>query len=279
MRVMIWCMMLGLLCAHPAQGGTVDTVEPGIRFELRQSYETKDMRGDFESGSSHGHSTMIEQVIALRDGGIELVYDEVDASNRRQWQFPIRVFKPANGAFVLLNAAELEARVDPWLAKANWTREICAQWIFTWNAFKIDCDPQSALELVNGYSLWQDNLRAEAPFQTEGLKGAPPLKLERSDANGSVYVVTGSLDPDQLKLKKAETAVIVARISGEVITQEKALESLVNVEISGTMTVRFVVTSAGLVMKRIDQTEVRTTEDGEVEVSIATTTLERKRLQ
>ncbi len=279
MRIMIWGMTVGLLCAYPTWACTADSIEPGTRFELRQSYETKDMRGDFESGSSHGHSTLIEQVVALRDGGIELVYDEVDASNRRQWQFPIRVFKPANGALVLLNAAELEASVDPWLAKANWTREICAQWIFTWNAFKIDCDPQSALEIVNGYSLWHDTLRAEMPFQTEGLKGAPPLKLERSDANGSVYVVTGSLDPELLKLKKAETAVIVARISGEVITQEKALESLVNVEISGTITVRFVVALSGLVVKRIDQTEVRTTEAGEVEVSTATTTLERRRLQ
>lgn len=132
---------------------------------------------------------------------------------------------------------------------------------------------------MNSYSLWQDNMRAEAPFRMEGLKGAPPLKLERSDASGSVYVVTGSLDSDLLRDEKAKSAVIVARISGEVLTQEKALESLMHVEISGTIAVRFMVTPAGLVMKRIDQTEVRTTEAGEVEIRTATTTLERRRLQ
>jgi hypothetical protein len=220
------------------------------------------MRGDSETGNSHGHSTLIENVIASRDGGIELVYDEVDPTNRRQWQFPIRVFKPANGAFVLLNAAELEARVDPWLAKATWTREICTQW----------------MEIVNGYCLWSNTLRADAPFQMEGMAGAVPLKLERNDEAGSVYVVTGSLDPDLLRLDKAKAAVIVAGFSGEVITQEQALESLAKVEISGTITVRFVVTPSGLVTKRIDQTEVRTTEKGEVEVRTATTTLERRRL-
>ncbi len=255
------------------------SVEPGARFEIRQSYQTEMKSDDGGSGSSQGHSTLIEQVVAIRDGGLELVYDEPDAEERRQWQFPVRVFKPTIGPFELLNRSELEARVDPWLAKAKWTREICEKWIFTWNAFKIECDPASALGIAESYSLWQDNLRDGAPFEIEGLLGSTTVRLESSDSGRSVFLAEGNLDPEWLKLEQANSDVIVAQISGGPITEEQALANLADWQFSGTLTVRFTVDPTGLVLERWQRSETRILDaSGNVEVRTATSTLTRRRL-
>lgn len=277
MKIRMIAVLLALFWANAIAAQPL--IEPGTRFEIRHSYQTETRDDNGGSGSSRGHSTLIEQVVTLRDDGIELVYDEPDADERREWQLPVRVFKPANGPFELLNRAELEARVDPWLAKAKWTREICEKWVFTWNAFKIDCDPASALGIVEGYSLWQDNLREGAPFKMEGLLGSPRIRLERSDADGSVFVVSGDFDPKWLKFEKVKTEVIVAHFSGEPITEEQAGEKLADWQFSGTVTVRFTVDPKGLVLERWQRSETRIVEaNGKIEVGTATSTLARRRL-
>lgn len=269
-------VLAALLGAGAAQA---QPIEPGARFELRRSYETRESTSDGGSGSSSGHSVLIEQVVSLRDGGIELIYDEVDGGDRRNWQLPVRVFKPATGAFELLNLAELEARVDPWLARWNWTREVCDKWGFTWTAFKVECDPQSALGIVESFNLWSDDLREGAPFHMEGLLGTPPVRLERSDATGSVYVVNGDLDPAVLRADQARSDVIVAQITGQPITEEQALANLAGTTFSGTVSIRFTVAPSGLVNERATQTETRTVPaNGVVETSNKTTTLTRRAL-
>ena len=102
-------------------------------------------------------------MIAARDTGIELEYDlsrDAKAEDRaRIWQFPARVFKPSNGPMQLLNASELEARLEVWLKAAGWDRSVCGRWIFTWNAFRIDCDPQSIIKAIEAIDLWSFDLR------------------------------------------------------------------------------------------------------------------------
>lgn len=269
-------IVLGLLVAVAAQA---QPAAPGSRFEIRQSYETSERHGETSSGSSQGHSTIIEQVVAYRDGGVELVYDAPADTQEREWQLPVRVFKPASGPFELLNAAELEARVDPWLAKANWTRDVCEQWIFTWNAFKIECDPASALEIIDGYALWPDDLRDGAPFRLDGWLGPAPLRLERGEAGASVYRVTGTFDPAVLKLDQAKADVVIGRIVGKPVTEEQALAALAGTQFSGTVEVRFRVAPSGLVLERTTQTETTTrSADGKEESGKRTSSLKRQRL-
>jgi hypothetical protein len=122
----------------------------GETYELTKSYDTSEQTSNGSSGSSRGHDTILERVIAARNTGIEFEYDfsnNAKAEDRaRNWQFPARVFKPSNGAMQLLNASELEVRLEGWLKAAGSDRSVCGRWIFTWNAFRIDCDPQSIIE-------------------------------------------------------------------------------------------------------------------------------------
>lgn len=272
-------LLITALCASSAQAQVPSAVEPGDRFEIVRSYRNYEKTNGTDSGNSSGHDTLVERIVALRDGGVELEYDVPTGEERREWQFPVRVFKPASGPMLLLNEAELAARVDPWLAKANWTREICGQWIFTWSAFKIECDPQSALDSVSGFSLWQDDLRAGAPFTIEYMFGSPHFELVTADANGSSYVVTVNLDPDQLRLRQAGRDVVVGQILGKPITQEEALKKYASEQFSGTVTVRFAVTASGLVIRRTDQFETRTVKaNGDIETHKGTTIIERRRI-
>src|SRR5436190_13766268 len=123
------------------------TTQIGDTYEIvRVSRSSQSFSGG-SSGSSHDRDTLIEHVIGVRENGLELEYDLTKAATAedraRDWRFPVRVLKPAGGQMQLLNRAELEMRVDGWLTKAKLPRSACGHWIFTWNAFRIECDPQS----------------------------------------------------------------------------------------------------------------------------------------
>src|SRR5690349_16872844 len=127
----------------------------GDTYEITMTRESAQQDSHGSSGSSHDKDTIIEQVIGLRADGLELEYDlpnTATADERaRDWQLPARVFKPFGGPAQLLNGAELEARVEAWLKAAGWLRTVCGHWIFTWDAFRIECDPHSVLKIVESF--------------------------------------------------------------------------------------------------------------------------------
>lgn len=88
--------------AQPSQ----PTSNLGREHVIIKSYETS-QTGDGSSGSSRGQDTLVERVVRVRDGGLELEYDlpnSVTAEDRaRSWQFPVRIFKPPAGPMQLLN--------------------------------------------------------------------------------------------------------------------------------------------------------------------------------
>jgi hypothetical protein len=124
----------------------------GDTYEITLTRESAQHGSAGSSGSSHDKDTIVERVIGLRADGLELQYDLPNAATAderaRNWQFPARVFKPFAGPAQLLNGPELEARVDGWLKAAGWPRTVCGHWIFTWNAFRIECDPQVAVTTI-----------------------------------------------------------------------------------------------------------------------------------
>jgi hypothetical protein len=77
----------------------------------------------------------------------------------RDWQFPARVFASSNRPLQLLNRLELEARVRSWLKRGGLTEALCGRWVFTWTGFKIECDPNSVLEMLETYNLRLSDLR------------------------------------------------------------------------------------------------------------------------
>ena len=135
----------------------------GGSYTVIRESKSEDSSTEGSSGSSFDRDTIIVRVISASVGGFELEYDLPPSASKQDrqvaWQFPARVFMPLTGAPQLLNGAELSKRVDVWRARAGWTREACGQWIFTWNAFKVECDPQSVVGMVVAFDLEPPELR------------------------------------------------------------------------------------------------------------------------
>lgn len=277
-RIAIVCAVATLVItavAAPAQ----PPLKAGEEFEIVKSYETSETRSDGGSSSSHGHDTLLERVIALRRDGVELEYDlskDSTAEDRaREWKFPARVLKPANGPARLLNRSELEARLDKWLKAANWTHEICGHWIFTWDAFQIDCDPDSVIPIVESYDVTSADLRDGVPYRTKEAR-EPGTLVRKSAGESEIYTAVMEIDPDAVRRARAETDVAVGEIMQKPVALEAALRERSKESVSGTVTVTFETGSAGRVHRSIKVTRIESkSPSGVSETQTATETIER----
>lgn len=255
----------------------------GDTYEIRLQYETESATDDgLSSGSSRGGNTLIERVIMVGENGVELEFDlppDISPEDRAaHWQFPVRVLKPMDGPMQLLNAQELESRIDAWLEAANWPREVCGGWIFTWNAFKIECDPLSVLATLQPFDLRLAHLHDGAMYRERGGTGPVPLRTERTGANGTTYVVETPIDVDLMRRERAETDLVVAEVSGDPIpTLEAAIQARAAERISGTITTTLDIDPQGRVIKRTKVVAVEIVgEDAVREQQTSTETVERR---
>jgi len=267
------------------QGSAAPAQEPpgpraGEVYELRLLRESSQTATDGSSGSTHDADVLVERVIAVREGGVELEFDlpeETTAEDRaRTWQFPVRVFKPAQGPLQLLNGPELEARVDRWLAAGGMTRESCGHWIFTWNAFRIECDPQSVMQLLAAVDLASHDLRDGTAFQEAGGLGGT-LRRESADRNGAVYVVEMAVDPQAVREERARADAAMREIMGDSPELGQAMHARTPDQISGTIKIRFETDAAGHVRRRTTVTELAMDgPGGRHETETVTETVERR---
>jgi hypothetical protein len=253
----------------------------GEEYEIRKSYETSEVRSDGGSGSSSGHDTLLERVIEVRPDGLELVFDlpkDATAQDRaREWKFPARVFKPSSGPMQLLNRPELEMRLENWLKAAKWTPEICGHWIFTWNAFRIDCDPQSVIPIIESYDLRSADLRDGASYKVTEARGPGTLARRSIGPDGAKFEAVMEIDPDGARRASAESDVAVGEIMGKPISLEAALRERSKESISGTILVTFETDAVGNVGRRTKVTKVEIkSPDGQTETRTATETTERR---
>jgi hypothetical protein len=279
----IVAVMAALLSpASALSQGRQSTPESGDEYEISRSYETSQQASDGSSGSSNGRDIIIERVIAVRDGGLELEYDlpkGTAAEDRaRQWQFPARVFQPASGPMQLLNIAELEARLEAWLKAAGLPRTACGRWIFTWNAFKIECDLKSVIEAIEAVDLRSVDLREGASYRDSEARGPGSLAKAAASAHGTSYTVTMDLDPEAVRRAKAESDVAVAEIMQKPVTLEAALGERAKESVSGTISVTFAADPAGNVRRRTKVIKIETQKpDGVTESETKSETVERSR--
>jgi hypothetical protein len=155
------------LTAIIARAGALSPApQVGDTYEITLAKDSAQQGSNGSSGNSHDKDTVIERVIGLRADGLELQYDLPIAATpedrARNWQFPALVFKPFGGPAQLLNGPELAARVEGWLKAAGLARTACGQWIFTWNAFRIECDPQTVIKTVQAFDLRSADVREES---------------------------------------------------------------------------------------------------------------------
>jgi hypothetical protein len=248
-------------------------------LQLTSKSETK---GSNSSGSSSGRDAMSVRTIAVRADGVEFEYDlppgTTAEDRQRNWQFPFRVFRPIDGGPIrLLNAPELDARVDKWLALGQMTREACGKWIFTWNAFKIECDPQSVLSTLAVFDP-QPQLLVEGALYSHSMAVKPTtLRYSAGPDGGSTYKTTLAIDADKVRQEKAEADVVVGQITGEPISAEQAQRKRAKMQVSGTIEVTLETDPSGNVIKRTVIYKMELIDaDGEGETSLTTEVLTRK---
>lgn len=204
----------------------------GDEVVIRKSYETSsEMSDGSSSGSSRGHDSLLERVVAMREDGRELIYDLPKSATKkdraRHWQFPAHVFQPNRGSIRLLNQGDLESRLATWLKSAGWDRSVCGRWVFTWNAFRIDCEPQSVIDTINSFDLRVSELGEGADYSD--VKAAAPGKLVRqaSEAKAATFTVEMNANPDVVRRARAESDVVVGEIVQKPVLFETALRERV----------------------------------------------------
>lgn len=255
----------------------------GDQHEIIMSYETAQQGSDGSSGSSSGRDAMLERVVAVSDLGFELEFDlprDATAEDRaRVWQYPARVLQPSTGIMQLLNGSELEGRVDRWLASAGLTREMCGRWIFTWNAFRIECDPNSVIADIEAINLLAVDLHEGAMYRHPGTLGSAPLSRTNDRAGGSTYSVKLDVDVDAVRRSRAEGDVAVGEMMQQPVTLENALRKRSEETVTGTVEVTFDVDAKGSPTRRTVVTTLETVKpDGVLETDRQTVTVERRPL-
>jgi hypothetical protein len=277
-------LALALGLAAPCAASERAPEQVGAVYELLLRHSSTSEGSDGSSSSSSGNDALIERVLEVTPAGLVLEYDlateeELPHGRQDQWQYPFRVFKALDGPVRLLNAVELETRIGPWLEHSEIPRSACGTWIFTWNAFRIECDPQSVIEGVARFDMRPSDLREGASFREPGASGPAQMTEKSAGAEGATYVVELAVDPNWVHREQAESDVVVGEIMGEPVTFEEAVGARSTEEISGTITMTFETDADGGVRRRTKVTELEIRKpDGVVETSTATETLERRLL-
>lgn len=257
--------------------------EVGDQYEIVRSYNTSMHGDDGSSGSSNGRDTVLERVVALREGGLELEYDLPESATaverKGNWRFPASVLWSANGKIELLNGNELDARIDSWLNAAGWTREVCGRWIFTWNAFRIECGPTSVIDEIRSFDLRSFVPANGVTYRPVGTSAPGVVSLTSTGSRSSIFEVKAPLDSGFVHRSRAEADVVVGEISGKPVSLSDALRQRTKDIVSGTIRVTFETDSSNRVWRQSTQT-VQTTKrpDGTVETESVTRVLERRKL-
>ena len=268
---------------------TLDVCAEQPRFEDRagDAYEIRlesvsETSGNGSSGSSRSAEALVERVIALHDSGIELEFDLPEQASPRDragsWQLPARVLKSPGHPLQLLNASELEMRVRVWLQSGGMSQAVCGRWVFTWTAIKIECDPESVLQMLEPFDLRLGDLRDGTLHNEPGARGSAPLRTDSLDSGGATYAAEMEIDPDVARRERAKMDVAVAEMSGKApLALEVALQAREVERFSGTIATTFEVDSAGRVTRRRRITQIEIAgQAGSLERQTRTETVERR---
>lgn len=259
-------------------------LRPGDVFEISNDREMSERTSNGSTSSSHDLDIVVERVIAVRDDGVELEFDlpkRTSAQERAQdWAFPVRVFKPLRGPLQLLNARELETRVDAWLKRFELSRADCGRMVFTWNAFRIACDPQRVLETLDAFDLRSAEVREGAVYRLPRAREPAALVRGPAGADGPVLIARMELDPEATRRDLAETDVTLGELIKKPVIREAALAERAKDAVSGTITVTFDMDPAGGVRRRttVLVREIRRP-NGRVETRTSTEVVEQRRVR
>ncbi|WP_404334178.1 hypothetical protein AB2M62_12545 [Sphingomonas sp. MMS12-HWE2-04] len=256
---------------------TTPDVHVGAVFEIVRVTETARQSGN-SSATSRDSDMLVERVVAVSGEGIELEYDlPANASARNRagaWQFPARVLRSREGRITLRNEPDLKARVADWLAANKIARTQCGHWIFTWNAFRIECDPQSVIPMIEAVDLGHDPLAEGQPYRDRQARSPAPLKRKQG---GTGFSVELAIDADAVRRDRVENDMVVGELSQKPVTRAEALRQHAGETISGTIRIAFDTDAAGYALRKTKVTTVTIARPGgATETSRITEVLERR---
>ncbi len=252
----------------------------GETYELVRVPDSTQKGSTGSSGSAHDVDTIIERTVRIRADGLELEYDLPKSASTderaRSWQFPARILKLSSGEVRLLNEAELEMRRDAWLKAARLRRDACGHWIFTWNAFRIECDPQSVIGAIQAFDLTSLQLSDGGLYQDGEARGSGGVVRKEARPDGATFTVEMQVDSEGLNRRRAESDVVVGEIVHKPIALDAALRERAADAVTGTIMIEFETDAAGNVYRRSRVTTIVTKKpSGQSETETVTETLER----
>jgi hypothetical protein len=255
----------------------------GDTYELRLTRRSVQQSSDGSAGSSNDEDTIVEQVTAVRGDGLELQYDlptsATAAERARTWQFPVRVFKPSGAPAQVLNSPELETRLDAWLQAASLSRTACGSWVLSWNAFRIECEPQSVIKALQPYDLGTAIPREGELYQDSESGSSGTLARSSGGLDGEIFTVEMHVNPDAVRRARAESDVVVGAIVRKSVSLEAALRERAGERVAGTISVVIETDPAGNVHRRTKVTKLDIQcLDGHSELQTITETLQRRRI-
>jgi hypothetical protein len=264
------------------QTACADTGQPPDLARNGAAYEiTRNVISKGSIGGSMDRDTLVQRVTGVRPDGVELEYD-LPANTPAQvraaaWQFPVRIFKPTQGNLQLLNGPELEVRVDAWLKQAGLPRTLCGRYYFSWNVFRIECDPLSTLHLIEPIDLGFTALKNGALYRAPLSSSPVTVRRKWATPYAAEFVATLNVDPDHVRRDQAQADVVIAEITKKPLTFDDALRARSAERIAGTMEVTFETDQAGLVRRRTTLTKVQSsTPNGPTQDRTITETVERR---
>jgi hypothetical protein len=266
-------LTLSVVSAHVAFGQPADRVGDTYEISIESVSKTS---GEMSSSSSEDHDQLVERVVALPSGGIELEFDlpqgTSDEDRVRAWQYPARVLSSPGHPLQLLNGADAKVRLQAWLGDK--AQAFCGHWIFTWTAFHVDCDPESVLQTLNPLVVRANDIADGLPYAAVGSKAPAPLRAQSSSTGGSVFVAEMLVDPELLCRQRAEADVAAAEMTGQgPLTIEAAAAAHATESISGTITVQVETDAAGRLVRRTTNTQTEVANAGGIERTSTTETV------
>jgi hypothetical protein len=171
----------------------------------------------------------------------------------------------------------VEARVDAWLKAAGSSRAACGHWIFTWNAFRIECDPQSVIKTIQLFDLRSVELGDGVPYRENDALGFGKLVRTTGGPEGATYSVEMPVDPESVRRGRAQSDVVVGEIMNKPVTLDAALQQRASEVVTGTISVEFETDRAGDLRRRLKTTKLQIKgQDGRSASETITETLERR---
>jgi hypothetical protein len=251
----------------------------GDTYELLLRVESENSSSDGSGGSSSSGFALVERVVAVQDDGLELEFDlpanTSDEDRARSWEWPVRVHRAPDGTMRILNQGELEARIEHWLARWEMPREACGTWIFTWTAFKIECDPLSVLNALKPFDM-RVHASPDPQFFERGAATPTPLRLQEQRGTNVTYLGEVALDPEKFRRERAESDVIVGQITGDMITFDAAYATRALEDVDGLIRTTLTTDGSDRIVHRVTTTTVTVTDaEGASERSTSTETVQR----